>query len=157
MRRVARPLLVALGSLCVALGVLGVFLPLLPTTPFLLVAAWCYARGSQRFHRWLLGNRWFGPRLRDYREGRGVLLADKVVALVSLWLTIGVTTALAVEAWWARAALWAVAAATTVHLLRLRTRRADAVPAARAAAPRRSAARPRDRADRCPSATPRGR
>jgi uncharacterized membrane protein YbaN (DUF454 family) len=125
MNAVFRPLLLLLGTLSVGLGVVGIAVPMLPTTPFLLLAAWCYARSSQRFLHWLLANRWFGRYLRDYREGRGVPAREKAVALAMLWITIGLTTGFAVSAWWVRGLLWAIAAGTTIHLVRLKTRRPD--------------------------------
>lgn len=75
----------AAGVLAVLLGILGVFLPLLPTTPFLLLASWCFARGSDRLHRWLLSHRVFGDYLRNFEAGRGIPLKAKVVATVMLW------------------------------------------------------------------------
>ncbi|NNG22960.1 YbaN family protein [Telluria aromaticivorans] len=75
----------AMGALCVVLGIIGIFLPLLPTTPFLLLASWCFARGSDRLHRWLLSHRVFGNYLRNFEAGRGIPLRAKIVATVLLW------------------------------------------------------------------------
>jgi len=122
----AKMLLIACGTLSVALGVLGVFLPVLPTTPFLLLAAACYARSSEKLYEWLLGNRWFGHYIRDYREGKGIPLRRVAVAIALLWLTIGYTAIVAVSLWWVRLALLAIAGGVTVHLLR--SRRARHVP-----------------------------
>lgn len=83
-----RILLIIAGSISLALGVLGVFLPLLPTTPFLLLSAICYFHGSERMYIWLLDNRYFGKYIRDYREKQGVTRRVKIVALSLLWLTI---------------------------------------------------------------------
>jgi uncharacterized membrane protein YbaN (DUF454 family) len=106
----------------VALGVLGIFLPLLPTTPFLLLGAACYARSSERWYGWLVGNRWFGPYIRHYREGRGISRRRAAVALALLWLTIGYSALVVVSAWWLRLALLAVAGGVTAHLVRGRRR-----------------------------------
>jgi uncharacterized membrane protein YbaN (DUF454 family) len=76
------------GVLAVVLGVLGIFLPLLPTTPFLLLASWCFARGSTRLHRWLLSHPWFGDYLRNFEAGRGIPLRAKIVATVLLWSSL---------------------------------------------------------------------
>lgn len=118
-----RPVLVAAGTLCVVLGVIGVFVPLLPTTPLLLLAAACYARSSPRMLRWLLHNRWFGAYIRDWREGRGIPLREKVIAIAAIWLTIGVTTIWFISQTWLRAMLTAIALAVTMYLLRLPTNR----------------------------------
>jgi uncharacterized membrane protein YbaN (DUF454 family) len=78
-----------IGGIAVVLAILGVFLPLLPTTPFLLLASACFARGSTRLHGWLINNKLFGAYLRNYEQGRGIPLRGKVVALVLLWASIG--------------------------------------------------------------------
>ena len=80
-----KPLYIAAGVLALLLGILGLFLPLLPTTPFLLLASWCFARGSQRLHRWLLSHRVFGEYLRNFEAGRGIPLKAKILATVMLW------------------------------------------------------------------------
>ncbi len=86
-----RWLLIAAGWLCVGLAAAGVVLPLLPTTPFLLLAAACFSRSSERFYRWLLNNRHFGPLLLQWRENRSVSLRSKRVAQVMLVVTFGST------------------------------------------------------------------
>jgi len=116
-----RMLLIACGTLCVALGILGMFLPLLPTTPFLLLAAVCYARGSRRLYRWLMSNRWCGEYIRNYREGRGIPLKQKVLTIVLLWLTIGYTVWFGVASWGVRFVLFGIAIGVTIHLVRIRT------------------------------------
>ena len=114
-------LLIVLGTLCVALGVLGMFLPLLPTTPFLLLAAICYARSSERFYHWLMTNRWCGEYIRNYREGRGIPLKQKVLTILLLWLTIGSTAWLAISQWWVRLILLVIAVGVTIHLVKIKT------------------------------------
>ena len=104
MRSLLRPLLLVLGTLFVILGVVGMFLPILPTTPFLLLAAACYARSSDRFLHWLLNNRLFGAYVRNYREGRGMPRSTKILTLVALWLTLGMSAAFATSALWLRLA-----------------------------------------------------
>lgn len=121
--RVMRALLIAAGTLCVALATLGLFVPVLPTTPLLLLAAVCYARSSERFYRWLLTNRWFGAYIRNYREGRGIALWHKVVALALLWLTIGYAAGFVVFQWWLKAILLGIAVGVTVHLVKTKTHR----------------------------------
>ncbi len=116
-----RNILIACGTLCVALGVIGIFLPILPTTPFLLLAAACYARSSARFYSWLVTNRWCGEYIRNYREGRGILLTHKVLAVALLWLTIGMAVYGMATLWWMRLVLLAVAAAVTAHILMIKT------------------------------------
>lgn len=87
-----RVLLIIGGWLAIALGTIGIVLPVLPTTPFLLLAAWCFARSSERFHHWLLSNRVFGPMIRDWQENRCIAIGTKrwalFVVVVSFSLSI---------------------------------------------------------------------
>lgn len=119
MRQIWRFLLVLGGTICVALGVIGIFLPLLPTTPFLLLAAVLYARGSKRLHRWLLGNRWLGEYLRRYVEHRSMTRRHKAFSLIMLWVVIGSSVTLWITGWWPRLLLGLVAIGVTLHLLRI--------------------------------------
>jgi len=86
--RLLKWLYISLGTLSVGLGFVGIFIPVLPTTAFLLLAAWFYARSSERFYNWLLSNRLFGRYLSAYLEGKGVPLKTKIVSLTLLWITI---------------------------------------------------------------------
>jgi uncharacterized membrane protein YbaN (DUF454 family) len=128
MRRFVRTLWLIAGTLSVLSGILGIFLPVLPTTPFMLLAAYCYSRSSPRCHHWLLNNRWFGAYVRNYREGRGMPIREKALTIAALWLTIGATAIYALSAWWSRILLLAIACAVTIHLLRIRTSRTAAPP-----------------------------
>ena len=121
MRSISRAVLIALGTIFVALGMVGMFVPILPTTPFLLLAAACYARSSERFLNWLLTNRYFGSYVRNYREGRGMPLSTKILTLAALWATLTMSAVFATTAWWLRSLLAAVGLGVTVHLLRLKT------------------------------------
>lgn len=111
--------LVAAGTLSLGLGLFGIFVPVLPTTPFLLLAAACYARGSQRFYCWLINNRLFGTYIRSYREGRGLPLKVRVFTVIILWLTIGSTALIFVDEDWQKVLLTAIALAVTVHVASL--------------------------------------
>ncbi len=121
MKELTRTLLIISGTLCVALGILGMLLPVLPTTPFLLLAAICYARSSKRFYQWLITNRWFGEYIRNYREGRGIPLKQKVFTIFLLWLTIGYTAWFVVSLWWVKLILLGIAVAVTIHLTSVKT------------------------------------
>jgi len=119
MRRI---LLVTAGSLSLGLGVVGVVVPVLPTTPFLILAAICYARSSTRCYRWLVTNRVFGRYLDDYLQGRGIAWTVKASALVLLWGVIGCSAFLVVEAWWLRVLLLVIATGVTIHIVKLKSR-----------------------------------
>ena len=117
--RLFKVLLLACGTLAVVLGVIGIFVPLMPTTVFLLLAAACYARSSDRHYRRLVENRWLGGYIRSSREGGGMTRRQKSVTLAALWVGIGATAIFSLEAWWARGLLLAIALAVTVHVARL--------------------------------------
>lgn len=84
-----RGLLMAAGWVCVVLGLAGVFLPLLPTTPFLILAAACFARSSPRFHAWLLANRTFGPLIHQWEKSRTIPRRTKLIAIAMMVVTLG--------------------------------------------------------------------
>lgn len=117
---------VILGSISLGLGIIGLLLPLVPTTPFLLLSAACYARGSEKFHSWLLNHRWFGSYLRDYLSGAGIPLKAKVSAIVLIWISIAVTGLFVVTLLWARIVLIVIASGITLYLIYLPTQRKDA-------------------------------
>ena len=117
-----RRLLIAAGTLCTGLGIIGVFVPILPTTPFLLLAAACYMRSSERFYRWLTNNRIFGAYVRNYIEGRGMPLRIKVFTIVLLWLAIGLSINFAVQSLVIRIILVSIAVGVTVHIALIRKR-----------------------------------
>lgn len=119
--RVRQWLLVSCGVLAVGLGIIGVFLPLLPTTPFLLLAAACFIRSSDRMYAWLTGHRIFGSYIKNYRERRATTRVAKVVTLTLLWSTMCFSAFFVVERWPVRAILLFIAAAVTVHVLMLAT------------------------------------
>ena len=113
------------GTVCICLGILGIFLPILPTTPFLLLAAFCYGRGSKRFYHWLVNRSRLGSYIRSYKEGRGIPLKQKVLTIVLLWLTIGFAIGFVATTWWLKALLLVVAAGVTIHLSKIKTRRQE--------------------------------
>lgn len=101
------------------------FLPLLPTTPFLLLAAICYGRSSERFYHWLTTNRFFGDYIRNYREGRGIPLKQKIFTLALMWATIGYTIWFIIPLWWVKLLLAMCAAGVTIHLVRVKNFKAE--------------------------------
>ncbi|NLW49628.1 MAG: DUF454 domain-containing protein [Candidatus Brocadiaceae bacterium] len=113
-------LLVAAGCTAVALGAVGVVLPVLPTTPFLLLAAACFVRSSDRLYRWLIRHRWFGSYIRNYREHRAVTRRAKMVVVTLLWLTLGYSMVV-VGALWLRLLLAVIGLCVTIHVVGLKT------------------------------------
>jgi uncharacterized membrane protein YbaN (DUF454 family) len=114
-------LLVAAGSVSLALGILGIFLPLLPTTPFLLLTAACYAKSSERLYEKLLSNRYVGKYIVEYRKNRGIRKSVKIYILSLLWATILVSILFFVGALWVRILLGCVAVGVTIHVASFKT------------------------------------
>lgn len=93
------------GATALALGILGIFLPLLPTTPFVLLAAACFARGSERFHQWLLAHRTFGPIVQEWEGHRSIPYRTKITAIVLMSLTMAISIAFFVDPVWLKSVL----------------------------------------------------
>jgi len=124
---IRKAILIFLGTLCVGLGVLGMFLPLMPTTVFLLLAAYCYSKSSERFHTWLLNNRLCGKYITNYKSGNGITVRQKVTTIATLWLSIGVSIWFVSGKFWLTLILLAVAIGVTLHLVLLKTFRPEMV------------------------------
>lgn len=116
-----RRVLIIAGSFFVGLGILGIFLPILPTTPFLLLAAACYTKSSKRFYNWLINNKWLGNYIKNYREGKGVPLKVKVLSISFLWFTIGYSVVFVVNTFLIQVILILIAIGVTIHILSIRT------------------------------------
>ncbi|RLG28902.1 DUF454 domain-containing protein [Methanosarcinales archaeon] len=114
------------GTLSLIIGGVGIILPLLPTTPFLLLAAACYARSSERWYRWLLYNRWFGTYLRNWYEGKGIPMKAKALSILFLILTMGYCAVVVVPFFIGKVALILIAVCVSVHILSFPTLEPDA-------------------------------
>lgn len=119
----ARALFFTAGTICLLIGVIGVFIPVLPTTPFLLLSAACFLRSSKRMYNWLFSNRFFGEYLMNYREGRGLSLGAKLFTLALLWLTISYSALYIIDFWVVQALLFIIAIAMSAHIILLPTLR----------------------------------
>lgn len=113
--------LLASGFLAIVLGGLGIFLPVLPTVPFLLLALACFARSSERFYDWLLEHAHFGPIIQPYINGCGLSRMSKVKAITLLWASITLSAFLLIELVWVQGLLLVIACAVTFYLLSLPT------------------------------------
>ena len=116
-------LLITLGTFFVGVGIAGIFIPVLPTTPFLLISAALYARSSTRFYNWLINNKIFGQYIKNYREGKGIPLRLKIITITLLWLTIGCSAIFAVDILWVRIMLVLIAVGVTVHVVRIKPKK----------------------------------
>ena len=128
MRKTSRILLIVGGVVCVLLSLIGILIPVLPTTPFLLLAAFLFARSSPRALHWLESNRLLGAYIRNYRAGRGMKMVDKIISLTLLWLGIGLSIWKLVDTLWVQAGLLIIAVGVTVHLARVKTYRPEEQP-----------------------------
>ena len=119
---VVKILIIILGAISFGLAVLGMFLPLLPTTPLLLLAAALWLKASPALYAWLLAHPVFGEYIRNFREYRAIPLRAKIVSVSLVWLTIGYCIFVVVDAWWWAQLLMALlATAITWHILSFAT------------------------------------
>jgi uncharacterized membrane protein YbaN (DUF454 family) len=116
-----RWVLISCGWIFTLGGIAGIFLPLVPTVPLLLLAAACFARSSEKFHTWLVEHDHLGPLLRDYLHGAGIPLRVKRAAIGMIWVSFSATTLLFAQALWLKVLLIATAATITIYLLLLPT------------------------------------
>ena len=123
LNRPKKILFITLGTFFVGIAIVGIVIPILPTTPFLLLSAALYARSSKRFYDWLLNNRLFGKYIKNYREGKGIPVYLKIMVITLLWITIGVSIVFAVELWVVRILLVVIALGVSIHILKIRTSR----------------------------------
>ena len=120
--KIVRSFLFIVGTITLILGAIGIVLPILPTTPFLLLSLACYFRSSERMTHWMLNNKYFGKYIKNYKEGKGIPLKTKIFAITFLWITIGYAIYI-VPIWLAQLTMFIIAAAVTIHLIRVPTYR----------------------------------
>jgi uncharacterized membrane protein YbaN (DUF454 family) len=116
----ARLLFTILGTLCLLMGILGIVLPLLPGTPFLLLASACYVRGSPALHRWLMRQKYVGTYLTTLQEHRGMPRTAKIMTLAALWVSL-LFSIYRIELWLVDATLLLVGLGVTALFVRLKT------------------------------------
>jgi len=119
--KVKRVIYLVIGTLALVLGAIGLFLPVLPTTPFVILAAACYLRSSKRMYAWILRNELFGETIENYQAGRGLKRNTKIRALGLMWAAISISAFFFVDQLIFRGAMFLVASGVTVYILRLPT------------------------------------
>jgi uncharacterized membrane protein YbaN (DUF454 family) len=107
-----------LGWFSLITGIIGIYLPLLPTTPLVLLAAWCFSKSSQRFHHWLLNHKFFGPIVRDWQSEDGIPRRSRNRAIIFMWLGMTISM-LIVYRFWATVGLISIGICVSIYLLRL--------------------------------------
>ena len=120
-RKISKLFFVLVGHLSLGLGLVGIVVPLLPTTPFLLLAAACYLRGSERLYNRLINHRLLGPYISNYREGKGIPMKLKVTLLVLIWITIPLSAILLIQQLYVRLVLLTIAIVVSAIIWRLPT------------------------------------
>lgn len=110
------------GVVSLSLGVVGIFMPVLPTTPLVLLAATCFARSYRPFHEWLLAHRVFGPMIEEWHTHRSIPYRTKITAIVTMSLTLGASIVFFVEAPWLKALLAACGVGLGVWMYRIPSR-----------------------------------
>lgn len=115
-----RYFLIGLGWLCVVLGVIGIFLPIMPTTPFILLAAWAFAKSSERFHSWLVNHRHLGPIVRDWQADGTIPRRVRNRVIFLLWLSLSCSSLLTglMGYWWLAPILAVIGIGVTLYLMR---------------------------------------
>jgi uncharacterized membrane protein YbaN (DUF454 family) len=116
-----RNLLIIAGFICVGLGIIGIVLPVLPTTPFLLLAAACFSRSSKRFHNWLITNRWFGKYIKNYQEGNGISIKAKICAISFMWIALAFSIVFVIHEFLWQLILIIIGIIVAVHIIRIKT------------------------------------
>jgi len=118
-----RYILAFLGTLSLLLGIVGIFLPVLPTTPFLLLSATLYLHSSIRLYEWLMSHKHLGPYIKNFREHNAIPLRVKIVSVSLVWITFMYCTVFVAEAWWMRVMFIAIAIGVSAHILHFKTLR----------------------------------
>ena len=116
-----RWILIISGLLSMVVAIIGIFLPLVPTTPLLLLAAACFAKSSTRFYNWLINNRYLGSFIRNYRERKGVHFKIKAGALTLMWAVMLYSALFVVKILIVKIILIIIAIVVTIHLIRIKT------------------------------------
>jgi uncharacterized membrane protein YbaN (DUF454 family) len=116
-----KAILIILGSVSLVLGIIGIFVPLLPTTPFLLLSAAAYCKSSERLYNRLLNHKYLGPYIRNFRENKAIPLRAKILSIMLLWGTIGYCILFMNLPVWVRVVLGCIAIGVAWHILSFKT------------------------------------
>jgi len=119
-KQLYKVLLASAGVVSLSAGIIGIFIPILPTTPFLLLAAFCFLHSSKRMHEWLLNHKVFGPYIQSYMQHRALKQKTKVLAIATLWASLGLSL-LVVQKLYVSVILLTVGILVSIYLLSLKT------------------------------------
>lgn len=115
--------LILLGLICLILAIIGIFLPLLPTTPLLLFSSYLFLKSSKKLYNWLIGHKIFGQYIIDYQKDKSVPLKIKAFSISILWISILSSIIFFTEKLWLRILLLVIAIGVSIHILKLKTKR----------------------------------
>ncbi len=123
LRGIYRYLYFISGVILVAIGVIGIFLPILPTTIFLILASACFIKSSPQANEWLRNHKILGMYIKNYQDGTGLTIKSKIFNITFLWIMISASAILFTELWYIRFLLFAIAIGVTIHLLMIKTKK----------------------------------
>lgn len=123
MNKVRRTVYIVLGTAFLILGAIGIFVPLLPTTPFWLLTCWFYIRSSETLYARVMRNRYFGSYIRDFVEDKAIPMRSKIISLGVMWTSAVLTSVFLIERWWVMASLFLITTAVSWHILSYPTKR----------------------------------
>lgn len=123
MNKVRRTVYIILGTAFLILGAIGIFVPLLPTTPFWLLTCWFYIRSSETLYARVMGNRYFGSYIRDFVEDKAIPMRSKIISLGVMWTSAILTSVFLIERGWVMATLFLITTAVSWHILSYPTKR----------------------------------
>jgi uncharacterized protein len=120
-----KSLYIGIGTFSLGIGIIGIVVPLLPTTPFLLLSAACYAKGSERMYHWFINIKWIGNAIKNYHEGKGISIKGKIISITFLWATITVSMMLMWPNIPVQLVLIIIATGVTYHIISLKTMKTE--------------------------------
>ncbi len=120
-----KSLYIGIGTFSLGIGIIGIVVPLLPTTPFLLLSAACYAKGSERMYHWFINIKWIGNAIKNYHEGKGISIKGKIISITFLWTTITVSMMIMWPNIPVQLVLIIIATGVTYHIISLKTMKTE--------------------------------
>jgi uncharacterized protein len=122
MKGLLKPIFIFLGSFFTVLGFVGIVIPLLPTTPFLLLAAFCYARSSEKLYNKLLNTKWLGEYIKSFQAGHGIPPRTKITAILVLWISSGYSVFFLIPILWVKVIMMGVIVYITYFILSIKSK-----------------------------------
>jgi uncharacterized protein len=116
-----KSMLTIIGTISILVGIVGIIIPLIPTTPLLLLGAACWFRASKKLHHRLINNKWLGPYIRQYQDGLGIPFKTKVYVISIMWISISISAFFIIPIVWAKILLFLIAASITWYISSIKT------------------------------------